>query len=660
MVQSLIRSSGGILLFKDKKVSAHQSRNYSVASIAEEETGVIEFSLSSAEPYRRWFGTEILNHTDEAVALDRINGGSAAFLFNHDRDAYIGTLTRGWLDDGKLRVRAVFELDNDDNPLARKIYKSVVNGTLRSVSVGYSYDEVMFEERDGEDYIIATRWTPFEGSIVTVPADATVGIGRSFDEDRENLEGKSEVAVSPTASSTTRQERSPMEETLTVDKDKLLRSERERTAAIYACGNKHNCPELAAKAVDEGWSVMELRSHILEKQPEQQPIAKTNDPLGMEKKEQQRYSVSKAIEAVIDGGWKGNCFEKEVHDSLVQQAQHNKNYKERDFFSVKIPYQDLDVNRASAMQVRDQQVSNAALGGNLVETELAEESFINIFRNKSVMRRMGMRSITGLTANLDLPKHVEGVTDGQSIYWVAEDEDVGLIESRFGIVPFRPKIAGSYMYVTRSMLIQSSIPMDNFIREELAIAMALGMDWTAIRGSGIGNEPLGLLNLTGTNPIIFGVDGDIPDVPRLVQFETKIATANADERTMGWIMNPKLRGELKSRPRFQNTGNETLWVSANNGTSNEGYVNGYRVGVSNQVPANLTKGNGTDLNALIFGDYSRWICAEWGTMELAADPYHKFLSGGVRVRIIHECDMNATQPSAFSVATDVATPFSNA
>lgn len=304
------------------------------------------------------------------------------------------------------------------------------------------------------------------------------------------------------------------------------------------------------------------------------------------------------------------------------------------------------------------EVGDPLLGGNLVETELLEERFIDIFRNRSVMRQAGMQSLTGLVGNVDIPKQIGGAVDGNYVYWVSEDADVGQIDAQFGLVKFRPKNVGAFMYVTRSMLLHSSIGMDNFIRRELAIALALGMDKASIDGTGTNDMPLGILNTGGVNAVIFGTDGDHPTWERLVNFETRIATANADERTMGWVMNAKLRGELKSRQKFAGTTGETLWQSAMSG-SNQGYVNGYRALVSNQIPGNLTKGTGTDLNALIFGDFSRLICAEWGTYELAADPYHKFLSGGVRVRIIHTCDIQVTQEKAFSVATDVATPLSN-
>ena len=631
------------------QIPKHNNRYVELNPLLTEETRTIELSVSSDKPYFRWFGYEELDHSEAAVDLTRFNDG-AQVLFNHNRDDYIGIIQKAWLDGGKLYNKILF----DTHELAEKIYQSISSGIVRNVSIGYEINEMKVTgQRDGVDVYRATRWTPFETSIVTVPADASVGVGRSY-----------LVNLGETLDSNVSEEKDMSEtgeSTLQVNEKDIRAEERNRVRGINALISKYGHTELGERAIDEGMTVQEARSLYLDKvttREVQSPIAATASPLGMSQKEQQRYSFSNAIRAALNGGiFSENCFEKEIHDELVSREKKSGIYKERN--TVKFPARDLRVDNQQAQLVRNQQVADPLLGGNLVETELREQDFITLFRNSSIMNKMGMRYISDLTGNLDLPKHTKGVTDGSSIYWVAEDTDVGKIQSDFGLVKFRPKIAGSYMYATRSMLLQSSIAMDNFMRQELAIALALGMDWAAIQGSGLNEEPLGLLNTPGVNNIIFGADGGEVTHPLMVAFETAIATANADERTMGWVMNPKLRGELKSREKFAGTSGNTHWENGMTG-SNVGYVNGYRVGVSNQIPGNLTKGAGTNLSAAIFGDFSRLVCAEWGSYDLAADPYDRFLAGGVRVRIIHMCDINVTQEKAFSVATDIQTPYSEA
>ncbi len=139
-------------------------------------------SFSSEEPYDRWWGTEILSHSEGALDLTRLNS-IGVVLYNHNRDKVIGKVLRAWVEDG--RGKAEIEFDSDAE--AEVIYQKVASGTLKGVSVGYMvevWEEVAANKKSSDGRFtgpcdIATRWTPFEISIVSVPADPTVGVGRS-------------------------------------------------------------------------------------------------------------------------------------------------------------------------------------------------------------------------------------------------------------------------------------------------------------------------------------------------------------------------------------------------------------------------------------------------------------------------------------------------
>ncbi len=138
-------------------------------------------SFSSEEPYERWFGLEILDHSPGAVDLQRINQ-IGCLLFNHNRDAVVGKVNRAWLEGN--RGMAEVEFDTDEQSVV--IFQKVKSGTLKGVSVGYridSLEEVQAGKTSADGRFtgpceIARKWWPFEISIVSVPADATVGVGR--------------------------------------------------------------------------------------------------------------------------------------------------------------------------------------------------------------------------------------------------------------------------------------------------------------------------------------------------------------------------------------------------------------------------------------------------------------------------------------------------
>ena len=149
----------------------------------EDDTKTIELSFSSEEPYQRWYDhTEILDH--KGIQLDRLND-ICVVLYNHNRDKVIGKVKKAWVEDN--RGLAVIELDDDE--FSTEIYKKVESGTLKGVSVGYSIDtweEVKAGKESTDGFAgpcyIARKWTPYEISIVSIPADGTVGVGRSEDD----------------------------------------------------------------------------------------------------------------------------------------------------------------------------------------------------------------------------------------------------------------------------------------------------------------------------------------------------------------------------------------------------------------------------------------------------------------------------------------------
>jgi len=150
-------------------------------------------SFSSEEPYERWFGVEILSHKDGAVDLSRLKT-IGVVLYNHNRDEVIGKITKAWIEDN----RGCAEIEFDDDDASEVIRKKVASGTLKGVSVGYRVD--VFEEvKEGQvsadghkgPCSVATKWTPFEISIVSVPADPTVGVGRSQEDPEPQTKGAS-------------------------------------------------------------------------------------------------------------------------------------------------------------------------------------------------------------------------------------------------------------------------------------------------------------------------------------------------------------------------------------------------------------------------------------------------------------------------------------
>ena len=234
----------------------------------------VELSFSSETPYGRWFGDEILCHDEECINLDRFNNGLGTVLFNHDRDAVVGHIEKVWIEDN--RGKALVRFDEDEQSDA--IFKKVQSGTLQGVSVGYAINRYEVLEDDsttstngrftGPAYVI-TDWEPLEISIVSVPADPTVGVGRSADdiqihtsidtqEEQKGMDEKEKLTETPEVKS------APVEGGITKEElAKAMEEERKRTSEITAMFRDFDV-EGADEAIVLGKSVDEARVMVMD------------------------------------------------------------------------------------------------------------------------------------------------------------------------------------------------------------------------------------------------------------------------------------------------------------------------------------------------------------------------------------------------------------
>lgn len=177
--------------------SGERSCNMDVRAVEGNERRFV-ISFSSEDPYQRWWGVEILSHADGAVDLTRLNE-IGVVLFNHDRDYVAGKIIRAWIENGRGCAEIEFDTDKD----AEIIFQKVSSGTLKGVSVGYrvdTWEEVAPGAKSSDGRFdgpcdIATKWMPLEVSIVSVPADATVGVGRELEDDAEEHEEVKAVSL---------------------------------------------------------------------------------------------------------------------------------------------------------------------------------------------------------------------------------------------------------------------------------------------------------------------------------------------------------------------------------------------------------------------------------------------------------------------------------
>lgn len=593
------------------------------------ESRTIEFPFSSEQPVDRWFGEEILSHEPQAPDFARLND-AAPLLFNHDMDQVIGVVEKAWMGEDR---RGYAKVRFSQNQRAQEVLADIKDGILRNVSFGYRIDSLEQPDAKAERYI-ATKWSPLEVSIVSVPADQTVGIGRSADaiEHEVQIEIKSSGPVPALKG-----EKNMSEIDVKVVQSEAVRAERERIATIQALGEKFAQADLARQLIEGGKSIDEARGAFLEKLGVQKPVAQKSAEVDMTETEKKNYSLVRAINASISGKWDKAGFEREVSMEIAKRTG-----RETAGFFMPMNIQ-MDGERAAYA------VGAAATGGNLVATNLLASSFIDILRNKAMVVQMGAKMISGLVGNVDIPKQATAAT----AYWVTEATALTESEMTFGKVSMSPKQIGARSQMSRLMLQQSTPDIEALVRNDLAQILALGIDLAAIAGTGASGQPTGILNTAGIGSVALGTNGAALTFDAMIDLETAVATANADAGSLGYMTNAKQIGVLK-KIKASGSG-EYIWSGTDSGmyAAAPGSVNGYAVGRSNQVPGNLTKGTGTNLSAVIFGNWNDLVIGEWGVLEILPNPYGSgYNSGSVDIRAMQTVDIAVRQAASFAAIVD--------
>ncbi len=280
-----------------------------------------------------------------------------------------------------------------------------------------------------------------------------------------------------------------------------------------------------------------------------------------------------------------------------------------------------------------------------METDLRAASFIDMLRNRMVVRRAGATVLSGLVGDVTIPRQTSGAT----AFWVAESGSP--VETRQGTdqVALNPKTVGAFTDISRRLLLQSSIDVENFVRSDLATVIALAIDLAALHGTGVANQPRGIASTPGIGVVVGGANGAVPSWAHVVALETAAAIANADVGALSYITNARVRGRMKQTQKLAATDSVMLWET------NASPLNGYPVHVTNQVASDLTRGTGTGLSAIFFGNWSDLMIGHWGTLDILVDPYTGGTAGTVRVIALQDVDVAVRMPASFSVMLDAIT-----
>lgn len=605
-----------------------------------EEARTVELALSSETPVERWFGLEILGHKKGEVDLSRLRSG-APLLVDHNTRDQVGVVENARLDEDRI-LRCVVRFGRSQR--AEEIFRDVMDGIRSKVSVGYQI--LRYETTKGEkgsaDIVRATRWMPMEGSIVAVPADDTVGVGRSQGPDEarththpaalagptqevRNMDTETDVAATQAAApkkpETVAEPKAPeVRQLLTPE----VRSFLATAEKLFGSDGRTMAEEILTQTQDLGRAGTELLTKFASKPL---PAPPSLESLGASRRELKDYSYGRALAFLVDqaeGRAPKRGFEAEVSDTLLRSMPIG--FTPQGGIIVPVAVRTLVTGTAGGAK-------------ELVYTEKGE--LIPLLKNMAVALKMGARFLSGLSAPITFPK----VTGGGVASWVAENPGSDVADSQFttGSLTLSPKTLQASTPISRQLLYTSSEDAEALIREDLALAHALAWDKAVLHGTGASNQPTGIYTAAGVNAVAMGGN---PTFGKLVDMVTEIAKDNALLGTVGYVTTPGVAGKLMQTLVASAAGSDMVWT----GTIEDGRLNGYRAMASNQVATNL--GAGTNEHGLVCANWAQSLIAQFGPgFELIVDPYAKKKQGLVEFTSFQLVDIGLRYPEAFAKAT---------
>ena len=493
-----------------------------------------------------------------------------------------------------------------NNDLGREMQELIKDGILRNVSFGYRINSMETDNSTDPITYRATSYQPFEISLVTVPADQSVGIGRTLTIS-ESSTTASAVTNSPLSES------KPVEPTFDMEaiRAEAAQAKAKELSEMIALGNRTNNSDMAQEFITNSRGLDELRTALLEKMSTPaQPVDTTVADIGLSKEETRSFSFLRAI------NYLANPADRQAREAAGFEIEAS------EAAAAKLGRQSRGITIPQEVLRRDLSVGAATAGGNLVATELDTASFIDLLRNASALDQAGATVLTGLVGNVAIPRQ-SGAGTG---YWVSEAGAPTESQQTVDQVSMTPKTVAAFTDYSRRLMLQSSIDIENMVRRDLAAVLGLKIDLAGLYGTGSNSEPLGLKFTTGINTEDFAADA--PTFAEVVAMESDVAADNALLGSPVYLMNAAMRGNLKTTKKDAGSG---IFLMEN------GEVNGYRGVLSNQVES----------NDLWFGNFADLLIGFWSGLDIMVDPYTNSTSGTVRVVAMQDVDVAIRHPESF-------------
>lgn len=667
-------------------IGQSQERQFQLDSIrsVNEKERTVEVAFASEAMVPMWYGMESLSHDTGAADFSRIADGGSVIM-DHDEVRWVGAIRSARIDQDR-KSRAVIQFGQ--NSLANDVWPDVASGLRKLVSFRYRVlDAIPANTEDGAEYIKVTRWQPLEISFVSVPADASVGVGRSLAQSQQHIKSMPENNTQDTGGQTATQQapanqnQAPQSQrsatTQTAPHPQAPQSnqaqpgqtqqpqQRDLSANVVITGGeaqranqlshaeiveirylaeRYGAIEDGFRFVTENRSVNAFKDHLLERARQNDAAHKNGKTmLGLSPSEQRQYSFLKAmrVAAFPHSQEFRNAAGYELECSRATQQI----WGQSDEFSISIPPEILmseQSYRSLMGNLQGQRAFNVSAGPGAIDKGTRPQDFVELLRNLTLGYQLGVQFIGDVVGNPYVPKH----TSASAAEWVTEDADATTADDAIGQTQINPKHVSATTYLTRSMLLQDSIGVESMLVASQFENIAEALDKAIFHGTGSSGQPTGLA-AASIGSVAIGTNGGNLTYAKALEFMTDVETANALFGNIAYVTTPGVKAFAMQTLKTSGISGY-LWEPMNN------TINGYPAYATNQIASNLTKGTSSGVcHAMFYGNFRQMIVFGWGPLEFMRDQYSKAVKGGVNLVSFQSVDLFIRQLGAFSGCLDL-------
>ncbi|HBN1606041.1 TPA: phage major capsid protein [Escherichia coli] len=637
-----------------------------------------EIAFSSTQPYQRQFWDEqnqemvvldeILVHTPEAVDLSRLNN-NAPLLFNHNFDNHIGVVCNARIDaDNVGRATVRF---SKHGTLANDIRNKVIEGTMEKISVGYDIKEYHIDYAKSQ--LIVSKWIPHEISWVTVPADDSVGLNRSLNTITVNLEAKRDMTKEQIEEIKEEQESAQVEET-PVEENK--ESEVEETQERQVEENKENENLEDGKdaehpeSVDDDSSTVRETEEIKEER-EAAPVEEEKTEEVAERSEEDELEIREiarelniddeelkralAIKDMTPEAFRTKALNKIAtaqrnNEQQIKDSKMEKTFDLNNVIRSLVDGEALGAHEAefSAMAATaTMQRGRAARGGSVfvptaamraaadgntkatltavTDEKLLNDSYVAMLLPESVLGRLGVKVLSGLTSPTAIPKMT--ASSVESFGFVDENGAAPEGKAEFANVKMAPKTFAGGNPISRASL--KTVPgIATLITDHINQAVRIKLEQLILSDKENARGPAGVIKqLVDAGRVEKKAAFSYKDFLKEI---AKLTDAGVPAQAIKFAMSGATAAELESTLK-------------DNGVSGyiieNGKLAGYDVVTSGVIP----------VDHIVLGSFDAITIGEWGGLELDIDDTTYRAQSAIVPRIWVDLDYVVTQPEALKV-----------